>query len=485
MRRKMYPTLAAALMLAAALLAMLSDDLRTRVISSRWLVAGGGAIVLAVLLINYTMDRRLLRQLREFKETADRCRPPNMPEDGGDQIESVQRELDRMSATLKRIQDEYRTSLDEQSDLICRYNGDGRLVFVNASYARYFGCERDELVGRPFPLFSIALGARGRMVGDAPDTTTFEAPLESKTGATLWFAWTQRPVRSRNGEVIEFQAVGRDISLRREAEATLLRAKQTADGALRAKNEFLATASHELRAPINSIKGFADLLSGTILNHEQREQLSVIQGAAMTLDTLISEMLDLSEMEESKLHITRQPFALYNCIEDICSKYAQKAAFAAIKLDARIEPDVPAVIIGDHFRFGQVLAHLIDNAVRFTNRGSVSIHVACVKSQTAAGAEDGRLRLLVTVADTGIGIPAEQLATLFEQTVPEGAPAARHKQPGLGLVICRRLCELMDGAISAESQVGEGSIFRFSIQADHERTTATPFGSTPSLHGAG
>jgi PAS domain S-box-containing protein len=488
MQRKTVLLLGLSLSLVAALVAIIVDEqVRDQLGPAYWIVAL--AIVGCVLLVlaGYAWDHTLQKRLRALQAAAEKQHSvekiPDLQGDDSDEIMDLARNIERMAQSLQKMEASYRGIVEDQTDLVCRYRGDGKLIFVNGAYARFFGCRRQELVGQVFPLFQLGLASQGRMVGDPADALNFEGALESPTGAKLWFLWTQRAIRNATGDLLEYQAVGHDVSLRREADAALRRAKEAAETADRAKSEFLAIVSHELRTPIHGVKGFVDLLGETLLNHEQREHLAMIRAGAQTLESLITDILDLSKMEAGKLSVDRQPFSPHKCVEDVCAFFSQKAAAAAIKLEARIDPDVPAIINGDQVRLRQVLSNLIDNGLRFTERGSVNVHLGCSKTDPPPGSDRAAVRLLFTVADTGIGIPDEKIGQLFQPfSQVDASPTRRRDGTGLGLIICKRLCELMGGAISVESRAGEGSTFRFSIHADYEkRDTSTPFGSTAPL----
>eukprot|EP01035_Chromulina_nebulosa_P042785 gene42785-biopygen29102 len=177
-----------------------------------------------------------------------------------------------MAQALQKTEASYRGIVEDQVDLICRYRLDGKLTFVNSAYAQAFGRKRNELVGQPFPLFSP-----GAAIGDEP--YTFERELDFPDGRRRWLMWTQRAIKDDKGETLEYQGVGHDITLRKEAEAALLHAKETAEAADRAKSEFLAIVSHEIRTPINGVIGFAQILADSPLTPEQREQVAIIRSS--------------------------------------------------------------------------------------------------------------------------------------------------------------------------------------------------------------
>jgi signal transduction histidine kinase len=171
--------------------------------------------------------------------------------------------------------------------------------------------------------------------------------------------WTQRPIKDDSGSLLEFQAVGHDITLRKEAEAALLHAKEAAEAADRAKSEFLAIVSHEIRTPINGVIGFAQILADSPLSPEQREQVAIIKSSGHALEKLIADILDLSKIEAGKIEIESAPFGLHKCVEDVIAFFQRRSRAAALTLAAKIEPDVPAIANSDEARLRQILTNLI------------------------------------------------------------------------------------------------------------------------------
>jgi signal transduction histidine kinase len=304
---------------------------------------------------------------------------------------------------------------------------------------------------------------------------SFEAETAAQEGQQVWFLWTVREIRSSGGNIIEYQAVGHDITLHKEAEVTLRRAKEAAEAADHAKGEFLAIVSHEIRTPINGVVGFARLLADSQLTPDQREHVQMILASGLTLESLINDILDLSKMEAGKLDIEHTPFALHKSVDEVCAFFAQKARVTGLTLVTRIAPDVPALVYGDQARLRQVLVNLVGNALKFTENGGIAITLGCAKGDPVSGATRRKLRLFFSVADTGIGIPPEKLNLLFRPfSQVDSSTTRRRGGTGLGLIICRRLCELMHGAISVESKVGTGSTFHFTIEVEYDRGDTPP-----------
>lgn len=470
MLRKTILILSLAISLVAALIAIaLQEDLRERLGNTYWIV--GLAIIGCVLLIlsGYVFDRTMLSRLKALRENTkvdledeadDRSDP--------DEIIGLARKIERMAKSLQNVEASYRGIVEDQLDLICRYKPNGRLTFVNGAYSRSFGRKRVELTGSQFPFLE------GTVAGDTP--LSFERDHELPDGSRICLHWRLRAIKDSDGEILEYQAVGHDITARRDAEAALLKAKEVAEEADRAKSEFLAMISHEIRTPINGVIGFARLLQGTALSPEQRENVGMIHSSGHVLEKLIANILDLSKIEANKVEIERLPFSPHKCVKEVCAFFADHARTSALKLESRIDPGVPTYVHGDEGRVRQVLVNLVSNALKFTERGAVTIQLSCARGEAAPNTRRSS-RLFFAVSDTGIGIPQEKQAMLFQPfTQVDTSQRRRREGTGLGLLISKRLCELMGGTISVESRVGEGSTFRFSVATDYQAgETTVPF----------
>jgi PAS domain S-box-containing protein len=479
-KRKTFFFLALAFSLVVALIAVVTDEnLREKLGPTYYVLSL--AIIGSVLLVlaGYVWDRTLMQRLKTLRTTV-----ATDPDDAGrdpdhDEIMGLARNIERMAQTLQKTEASYRGIVEDQVDLICRYRPDGKLTFVNSAYAQAFGRKRNELVGQLFPLFTP-----GASIANEP--YTFERELNLADGRHCWLMWTQRPIKDESANTLEFQAVGHDITLRKEAEAALLHAKEAAEAADRAKTEFLAIVSHEIRTPINGVIGFAQILADSPLSPEQRQQVAIIKSSGEALEKLIADILDLSKIEANKIEIESVPFGLHRCVEETVAFFQPRARAAALTIAATIDPEVPVIVNSDEARLRQILTNLIGNALKFTERGRITVHVSCMRGEPV-GLSDSRrsLRLFFAVSDTGVGIPADKISKLFKPfSQVDSSSERRRSGTGLGLIISKRLCELMGGSISVDSKPGEGTTFRFSLLADYERGDThapfpAPFGQTP------
>jgi PAS domain S-box-containing protein len=357
---------------------------------------------------------------------------------------------------------------------------DGRIEWANEAFCRVMEYSLDEVIGKNPAHFMLGPETNPRTIARIRAAMTQGQGIStdvvnySKSGRKYHLHVEIQPVRSATGDVTNFIAVETDITSRVETEHQLRRAKAEADDASRAKSEFLASMSHEIRTPMNGVIGMTSLLMETLLSAEQRDYVNTIRTSGEALLTIINDILDFSKIESGKMELERSPFELAVCIEETLDLFALQASAKKLELGYYLDPNVPAWVLGDVTRLRQVLVNLVNNAVKFTPSGSISLEVRrAVHSTPPLGFEaeaapnPEQVLLEFTINDSGIGIPPDRLDRLFKAfSQVDSSTTRKYGGTGLGLAICQRLAQLMGGDIRVESVVGKGSSFSFTLQTE-------------------
>ncbi len=324
-------------------------------------------------------------------------------------------------------------------------------------------------IGDPYSGQSGAEHGFARMFCDAPlgqsvldrvrrgGNHSGEALLHTLQGPR-WHAIDARPVRDPANGAAALLFNARDISDLKAALAALEAARDAAEAANRAKSSFLANMSHEIRTPMNGVIGLTELVLATTLDARQRHFLELVLGSAQSLMLIINDILDLSKIEANKVELLAAPMALRALLSNALTPLQVQAAARGLQLDWQVSPDLPDQVLADSGRWQQILTNLVGNAVKFTEHGRIQVRLSSNAS------DDQQLLLACSVSDTGIGMSPEALGQVFERfTQADNSVTRRYGGTGLGLSIVQRLVELMGGRITAESQPGAGSTFRFSV----------------------
>ncbi|MGG2396679.1 CHASE domain-containing protein [Pseudomonas sp. SH1-B] len=278
-------------------------------------------------------------------------------------------------------------------------------------------------------------------------------------GQTLHIQAGAHTEHDSDGQPVKMTGINRDITAQLQLESRLRHAKEQADAASAAKSAFLANMSHEIRTPMNAVLGMLQLVQATALNPRQLDYVIKAQGAAHSLLGLLNDILDYSKIEAGKLQLDLHDFELEPLLGDLAVVLAGNQGDKDIEVLFDIDTALPAVINGDSLRLQQILINLAGNALKFTNTGQVVIALKQLQRDA------GQVRVRVSVSDTGIGISEQQLQRIFDGfTQAEASTTRRYGGTGLGLVICKRLVELMGGELKVDSEVGAGSCFWFEVE---------------------
>ncbi len=343
-----------------------------------------------------------------------------------------------------------------------------KVRLCNPAFERLFQYSRDEVIGRSLAGFLIgpeALEETKRIHREvlAGRPVSLVTRRRRKDGSRVDVELHAAAMVVK-GEAVGLVVIYQDVSVRKRAEAELQKAAAEAEAASRAKSEFLANMSHEIRTPMNGILGMTELALDTELSREQREYLNAVKLSADALLRLINDILDFSKIEAGKLEIEAIGFDLGGVLSDAVNSVRLRAREKRLELVADLPGNVPRALVGDPGRLRQVLLNLVGNAIKFTDRGRIVVSARTVsESQDAA-------EIQFTVADTGIGIPAEKQELIFEAfRQVDGSTTRTHGGTGLGLTISSRLATLMGGRIWVESRPGQGSRFHFTARFRLER----------------
>jgi len=361
----------------------------------------------------------------------------------------------------------YRLLADRAQDVIVTYGYDMKVRYVSPVVEEITGLKPEEVVGRPVISLIHPEDAPGAVenlsnfLRENPKATLFSQKYRAlnKDGEVRHYETRTRIVHDEHGRVAEIQDVVRDVTETHRLEGELREALVQAEAAGNAKSEFLANMSHELRTPLTSVVGFASLLkTSSSLRAEDRRHVERIATGSEALLSVINDILDYSKLEADALEMDPHPFDLQDFAEGAAELMEGQREAKGLELDLNIAPQVPAVLVGDEGRLRQVTLNFLSNAMKFTARGTVTLDVG------GSPSPDGGWRLRVAVTDTGIGVEANKLDTLFERfTQADQSTTRNFGGTGLGLAISKRLIELMGGEIGAESRLNQGSTFWFEV----------------------
>ncbi len=371
------------------------------------------------------------------------------------------REQEEALQTARESEARYKSVIENVIDGIVLIDTEGTIISCNSMLQKIFGFNEEELIGHKVNLL---------MPADESSAHDHHLSRYVETGnAKIIGVGRELKGRRKDGSIFpvdlgiseinehgkqQFVGVIRDITERKKIELTLIESREQAEAALKAKSEFLAMMSHELRTPLNGVIGMVQLMRDSGLNEEQLEQLDVINDSSHALLTIIDEILDLTKIEGGRLTIKSEPFNIEALIDAIQTLLAPQAAEKGLEFSAKLESDCSRAVVGDAGRVRQVLLNLIGNAIKFTEKGSVSLEATCRQVNA------NEIALQILIIDSGIGISDEDQAMLFQVfSQIDSSSTRRYGGTGLGLAISKQLIDLMGGKIGMQSNPDGGSTF--------------------------
>ncbi|MEZ5458929.1 MAG: ATP-binding protein [Steroidobacteraceae bacterium] len=361
---------------------------------------------------------------------------------------------------------------------------EGHVLRLNAAWETLTGVAREPQLGAAV-MMNDATHRRiseesDRVVLDSGDTHRYEVTIPDAAGRPTNALVHKAPLRRGGTEPDGIVAVITDITMQKQAAEALRLAKQQAEAAAAAKAQFLANMSHELRTPLNGVVGMASMLATTSLDARQQRFVDTMRGSAEALIAIVNDILDFSKADAGKLRMAHDAVPLREQIDDVVSLFAARAFDKGLDLAGVVLDDCPAALMGDPVRVRQVLGNLVNNAIKFTERGQVVISAEPVTAPTGSASA---VRIVVT--DTGIGIEPQQAAHVFDAFAQADASITRRfGGTGLGLAICRQLVEAMGGEIGFDSEPGVGSRFWLVLAAAPAATSVPPAPSRTLLERA-
>ncbi len=368
----------------------------------------------------------------------------------------------------------YRELVEGTESLVVRVDAHGVFTYLNRMARNYFGLSPRACIGRSAFDFvhpgdrPATLSAFEGWIGGTENAVSFENRITGRNGRVRHMVWNIAPIVDERGEVTGLSGIATDITLLKKTEKELVKARQRAEEADRAKERFLANMSHEIRTPISGIIGMTRMALADDLGAETRRHLELIRGSARGLLSIINDILDYAKIGSGKMTVSYRFFDLQEFLAPICEIFKTGAEEKGLTFAWHVAPNVDPMVFADPDRLSQVVHNLLGNAVKFTEKGEVTLHVSL------NGAMAPFRNLLFSVSDTGIGIPENRIPDLFQSFQQlENDYAKRYAGTGLGLYISRTLVERMGGAIGVWSEIGGGSRFYFTLPCGQGRHTGT------------
>ena len=470
---------------------VLRREIDSSVTQTKTAVALLGLVVLAVLaaLTSVFLVTTIHRPVREILRVLTAYRQGDlsarMELERSDEWALIQGSLNTMAAELQALmqardaaenalrlsEEKYRGIFENAQEGIFRSTEDGRFESANPAMARMLGYDSPEALKAGVRSIArevhVDPGTRKRLLAELKArgaVKNFLIRTRRRDGRIIVMSMTARLIREEAGAV-RIEGLAADVTERVRYEEELKAAKETAEQATAAKSIFLAKMSHELRTPLSGILGLTELSLESTPPPELAKYLGGIRQSAQDLLTLINDLLDFSKIEAGRFELEMMDFDLPATVEAAVSGLAYQARRKGLAIGSSIAPGTPAHLVGDPYRLRRILVNLLGNAVKFTEQGRVHLAVAPAGPEEAEPSGPAEIVLAFTVSDTGIGIPADKQAVIFDSfTQAEGSQTRKYGGTGLGLAICRELTAMMGGRIRLVSEPGKGSTFAFTAR---------------------
>ena len=447
------------------------------------LLISAGGFSIFIIIIGGIFSKSLGKRIQELSDAAKMLGQGNygkrLVPSGGDEITSLTTEFNKMAGQVetaqrqltfqkKAVEEENATIINNLPGILFKHSTDNRgnpvFTFL-AGAGKDLNLENSSASQNPnnIPLIfsNDFLNAYKEKIHTALLKRSYRIEFTHQNTNAKGVRWYQlRSIASEQGGKLIWFGNAFDVTKAKEAEDSLAQAKEEAEEAAKSKSEFLANMSHEIRTPMNAILGFSELLEGKVQDKMQQRHLSAIISSGKTLLSLINDILDLSKMEAGKLNIEMEPSNIKKTVLDLQSIFALRAAENGLYLKTKLDTEIPQSLALDESRIRQVLFNLIGNAIKFTKKGGIRIHLNFVPSKK--NQKFGTLK--IKVADTGIGIAKKDQERIFKAFEQQSGQRNREfGGTGLGLAITQKLARLMKGKISVESLENEGSTFTFEL----------------------
>lgn len=390
---------------------------------------------------------------------------------------TIQDITERKAAEMqyRQTEDNYKTVLESIKLAALTLDKSGNIIFCNKHLANLLGYQQDQLIGInwfgrfvPQNMHHVFAGWYKKQNIES----NFVNPVICRGGELRTISWQNTTVYDENGAIAQTTSIGEDITEQQKAREELISAKEAAERSSRFKSEFLSTMSHEIRTPLNAVIGNTNLLIEENPRLDQLPYLNNLKFSSENLLGIIDDILDYNKIEAGKLELSNTQLDVHTLVANIKQAFQAKASEKFLSLQAEIDQQIPQNLIGDPIRISQILNNLVSNAIKFTHKGGVTMLVR------EEGRNDKFVKLNFTVADTGIGIDEQNLNRIFEPFVQESQQRRDYGGSGLGLAIIKKLVELHGSQIKANSSLGKGSQFSFTIDFEYTAEPAT----TPKLN---